>query len=91
MKDTEQNKMSKILPPRGYKKEDTEKRKKWLEKKTGFHLNEAGPDNPEDFKGIIENHVGYMHLPLAVAGPLLISGTYAKGEYYVPICTLEGT
>jgi hydroxymethylglutaryl-CoA reductase (NADPH) len=83
--------MSEILPPRGYKKEDTEKRKKWLEKKTGFHLNEAGPDSPEDFKGIIENHVGYMHLPLGIAGPLLINGTYAKGEFYVPLCTLEGT
>jgi len=83
--------MSELLPPRGYKKEDTEKRKKWLEKKTGFHLNETGPDNPEDFKGIIENHVGYMHLPLAIAGPLLIDGTYAKGEFYIPLCTLEGT
>jgi len=83
--------MSELLPPRGYKKEDTEKRKKWLEKKTGFHLNETGPDNPEDFKGIIENHVGYMHLPLAIAGPLLIDGTYAKGEFYIPFCTLEGT
>jgi len=83
--------MSEILPPRGYKKEDTEKRKEWLEKKTGFHLNEAGPDNPEDLRGIIENHVGFMHLPMAIAGPLLISGTYAKGEYYIPLCTLEGT
>jgi hydroxymethylglutaryl-CoA reductase (NADPH) len=83
--------MSEILPPRGYKKEDTEKRKKWLEEKTGFHLNETGPDNPEEFKGIIENHVGYMHLPLAIAGPLLINGSYAKGEYYIPLCTLEGT
>ncbi|HSP88005.1 MAG TPA: hydroxymethylglutaryl-CoA reductase [Ignavibacteriaceae bacterium] len=83
--------MSAILPPRGYKKQDTEKRKEWLENKTGFHLNETGPDNPEDFKGIIENHVGFMHLPLAIAGPLLISGTYAKGEFYIPVCTLEGT
>ncbi len=83
--------MSEILPPRGYKKEDTEKRKDWLERKTGFHLNEAGPDNPEDLKGIIENHVGFMHLPLAIAGPLLINGTYARGEFYIPLCTLEGT
>ena len=83
--------MSEILPPRGYKKEDTEKRKDWLEKKTGFHLNEAGPDHPEDLRGIIENHVGFMHLPLAIAGPLLINGTYSKGEFYIPLCTLEGT
>ncbi len=83
--------MSGTLPPRGYKKEDTEKRKKWIEEKTGFHLNEIGPDEPGDLRGIIENHVGFMHLPLAVTGPLLIDGTYAKGEFYVPLCTLEGT
>lgn len=83
--------MSGVLPPRGYKKEDTEKRKKWLEDTTGYHLNEAGPDNPEDLKGIIENHVGFMHLPMAIAGPLFINGTYAKGKYYIPLCTVEGT
>jgi len=83
--------MSEILLPRGYKKEDTQKRKEWLEKKTGFHLNDSGPDNPEEFRGIIENHVGYMYLPLAAAGPLLINGSYANGEFYIPLCTLEGT
>jgi hydroxymethylglutaryl-CoA reductase (NADPH) len=83
--------MSERLPPRGYKKEDTEKRKKWIEGKTGFHLNETGPDNPEELRGIIENHVGFVHLPMAVAGPLLIDGSFAKGKYYVPLCTLEGT
>ena len=83
--------MSGTLPPRGYKKEDTEKRKKWLEEKTGFHINEVGPDDPTELRGDIENHVGFMHLPMAVTGPLLIDGTYANGEFYVPLCTLEGT
>jgi hydroxymethylglutaryl-CoA reductase (NADPH) len=83
--------MSGLLLPRGYKKEDTEKRKKWIEDKTGFHLNETSSDNPEDLRGIIENHVGFIHLPMAVTGPLLIDGSFAKGEYYVPLSTLEGT
>jgi hydroxymethylglutaryl-CoA reductase (NADPH) len=83
--------MSGVLPPRGYKKEDTEKRRKWLEETTGYHLNEAEPDKPEDLKGIIENHIGFMHLPMAIAGPLLINGTYAKGNFYIPLCTVEGT
>jgi hydroxymethylglutaryl-CoA reductase (NADPH) len=83
--------MSGILPPRGYKKEDTEKRKKWLKDTTGYHLNEVDPDSPEELKGIIENHVGFMHLPMAIAGPLLINGTYAKGNFYIPLCTVEGT
>ncbi len=83
--------MSSLLPPRGYSKQHTEKRRKWLVEKTGFYLNEAPPDDPENLKGIIENHVGFLQVPMAVAGPLKISGTYAHGEYYIPLCTLEGT
>ena len=30
-------------------------------------------------------------LPLAVAGPLVVRGSYAEGTYYVPLCTVEGT
>jgi hydroxymethylglutaryl-CoA reductase (NADPH) len=83
--------MSVVIPPRGYKKEDTEKRKKWLENKTGFHLNEIGPEETENLKGIIENHVGFMQIPMAITGPLMIDGSYAKGEHYIPICTVEGS
>lgn len=83
--------MSKLIPPRGYSKQHTERRRKWLVEKTGFYLNNTPPDEPEKLKGIIENHVGFMQVPMAVAGPLKISGTYAHGEYYIPLCTLEGT
>ncbi len=83
--------MSWDLPPRGYKKSDTKKRKDWLFEKTGIQIDETEPDEPEELKGIIENHTGYMQIPMAVAGPLLIDGTYAKGEFYIPLCTLEGT
>ncbi len=83
--------MSSLIPPRGYTKQHTEKRQKWLLEKTGFYLNNTPPDDPENLKGIIENHVGFMQVPMAVAGPLKISGTYAQGEYYIPLCTLEGT
>lgn len=83
--------MSTVRPPSGYTKEDTDKRRKWLFERTGFSLNDMAPNKPEDLKGIIENHVGYVSIPMAVAGPLLIHGTYAEGLFYVPICTLEGT
>ncbi|QQS36365.1 MAG: hydroxymethylglutaryl-CoA reductase [Ignavibacteriales bacterium] len=83
--------MPSVTPPRGYKKSDTERRKKWLEERTGIHLNDTGPNEPEDLKGIIENHTGFISIPMAVAGPLLISGTYAKGEFFIPLCTLEGS
>jgi hydroxymethylglutaryl-CoA reductase (NADPH) len=46
---------------------------------------------PEDLQGIIENHVGFVPVPMAVAAPLIIEGTYARGEFVVPLATLEGT
>jgi hydroxymethylglutaryl-CoA reductase (NADPH) len=79
------------LPPRGYKKEDTRKRIKWVYDKTGFMIDQVGPDEPEELKGVIENHTGFMYVPMAIAGPLLINGRFAKGEFYVPVCTIEGT
>ena len=80
-----------VTPPRGYKKEDTDRRNEWLRAKTGFSLNNIGREDPEDLKGIIENHTGFMRMPMAIAGPLVINGSYAQGEFYVPLCTLEGT
>ena len=32
-----------------------------------------------------------MKIPMAVVGPIAISGTYANGDFCVPLCTLEGT
>ncbi|MDH3553802.1 MAG: hydroxymethylglutaryl-CoA reductase, partial [Gammaproteobacteria bacterium] len=41
--------------------------------------------------GNIENFIGVAQVPLGVAGPLLINGEHAKGEFYVPLATSEGT
>ena len=82
---------NKKIIPKGYAADDTDKRLKWLSDKIGFDYNAELSTVPEDLKGIIENHIGFMKIPMAVAGPLKINGTYANGEYYVPICTLEGT
>tara|TARA_B100000214_G_scaffold373128_1_gene352797 strand:- start:1065 stop:2054 length:990 start_codon:yes stop_codon:yes gene_type:complete len=32
-----------------------------------------------------------MKIPMAVVGPLSLDGIYAKGDFCVPICTIEGT
>ena len=82
---------NKKMIPKGYANEDTDKRVDWLSDKIGFNYDTDLSTTPEDLKGIIENHIGFMKIPMAVAGPLKIEGKYAKGEYYVPICTLEGT
>ena len=80
-----------IVIPNGYKSTDTNRRLKWLKEQTGVEIDGNLENKPEDLKGIIENHIGFMKVPMAIAGPLLVNGNYAKGEFFVPICTLEGT
>ena len=87
---TKKTKNNKTIP-NGYTSADTAKRLEWLKDKTGMDLKDDLQNDPEDLKGIIENHIGFMKVPMAVAGPLLIDGNFANGEFYVPLCTLEGT
>lgn len=77
--------------PRGFKPEDSSARLDWVKDFTGIEIDDTLTDDPEDLKGIIENHVGFMKVPMAVVGPLLLDGVYAEGEFSVPLCTLEGT
>ncbi len=77
--------------PRGYKSEDSTARVEWVKKFTGIDIDDTLEDSPEELQGIIENHVGFMKVPMAVVGPLLLDGVYAKGHFSVPLCTLEGT
>ena len=86
-----QNNERNISIPRGYKKEDTEARKEWVKQFSGVKLDDTLRDHEEDLQGIIENHVGFMQVPMAVVGPLLLKGSYANGEFCIPLCTLEGT
>ena len=41
--------------------------------------------------GNVENFVGAAEVPIGVAGPLLVNGEHARGEFYVPMATTEGT
>lgn len=83
--------MAVITPPRGYTTQDAENRREWLQKRTGFTLETPIPKGYDDTRGIIENYIGTLAIPMAIAGPLKIKGNYANDEYYVPLCTLEGT
>lgn len=78
-------------PPGGFREKDTLRRLRWIERATGHNLEDAPTPEPEQLRGIIENHVGYMPVPMAVTGPVQIQGTYARGEFILPVCTLEGT
>ena len=83
------NKRNRI--PRGYLPEDSDRRLDWLKSKHDFELKNLPPNKTEELKGIIENHVGFMQMPMAIAGPAIIDGKYAKGEFAIPLCTIEGS
>ena len=37
----------------------------------------------------IENYIGTAKIPVGVAGPIIINGSYAQGKFYVPMATTE--
>jgi len=47
--------------------------------------------DPAVLAGNIENFVGVAQVPIGIAGPLLINGEHARGTFYVPLATTEGT
>jgi hydroxymethylglutaryl-CoA reductase (NADPH) len=47
--------------------------------------------DPAVVAGNIENFIGAAQVPIGIAGPLLIDGEHARGEFYVPLATTEGT
>ncbi|MGH8211001.1 MAG: hydroxymethylglutaryl-CoA reductase [Steroidobacteraceae bacterium] len=46
---------------------------------------------PEKLAGSIEGLIGFARVPLGVAGPVRIQGSAARGEFFVPFATSEGT
>ncbi|HVN41785.1 MAG TPA: hydroxymethylglutaryl-CoA reductase [Steroidobacteraceae bacterium] len=47
--------------------------------------------DPGLLPGNIENFTGVAQVPIGVAGPLLVNGEHARGEFFVPMATTEGT
>jgi hydroxymethylglutaryl-CoA reductase (NADPH) len=47
--------------------------------------------HPSCVRGNIENFIGAAQVPIGIAGPLLVRGEHARGEFYVPLATTEGT
>jgi hydroxymethylglutaryl-CoA reductase (NADPH) len=55
------------------------------------HLSGKKAMPPADqFRGNIENMVGFTQVPTGLMGPLMINGTVAQGDFYVPMATTEG-
>ncbi|MEM0369483.1 MAG: hydroxymethylglutaryl-CoA reductase (NADPH) [Pyrobaculum sp.] len=70
-----------------------EARRQFLEQITGAKLENIGKtiiDLNTVVGRNIENVIGAVQIPVGIAGPLLVRGDYARGEFYVPLATTEG-
>ena len=47
--------------------------------------------DPAVTRGNIENFIGTAQVPIGIAGPLKMVGEHAKGDFYIPLATTEGT
>jgi len=76
----------------GYRDDQVRARREWVEQTTGASLPLVGACGipTEEMRGNIENPIGTIQMPLAVAGPLVVHGEHADGTFYVPFATTEG-
>ena len=68
-------------------------RREFIAQETGTTLENIGIfsiDIERVVKRNCENMIGMVQVPVGVAGPLLVSGEYAQGSYYLPLATTEG-
>lgn len=76
-----------------YTEEMAERRRTFITEQTGARLGHTGRYSldPESLKGNIEHFTGVAQVPLGVAGPLRLNGEHARGDFFVPMATTEGT
>jgi hydroxymethylglutaryl-CoA reductase (NADPH) len=76
-----------------YTEEAAERRRRFARERTGVELEHVGRYSfePAITGGNIEQFVGVAQVPIGLAGPLLVDGEHAQGEFYVPLATAEGT
>ena len=76
-----------------YSPEAAGKRAEFVSSVTGARLSHTGRYSldPAVVAGNVENFIGAAQVPIGMAGPLLVDGEHARGEFYVPLATTEGT
>lgn len=79
-------------PVNDYSTEAAQARRDFLTKQTGQTLSHLSHYSvaPEALAGNIENFIGVAQVPIGIAGPLLVHGEHAQGEFFVPLATTEG-
>jgi hydroxymethylglutaryl-CoA reductase (NADPH) len=68
-------------------------RREFVRNQTGADLTHVSQYSfdPSILPGNIENFIGVAQVPIGVAGPLRIIGEHARGDFYIPLATTEGT
>ena len=76
-----------------YTREMAARRREVVSAETGAALEHIGgySFDPGVLPGNIEAFSGVAQVPLGFAGPLLVNGEHASGEFYIPMATTEGT
>lgn len=76
-----------------YSEEAAKSRRDFVRDETNIDLENVGQYSldPSILPGNIENFIGVAQVPIGLAGPLLVNGEHANGEFYVPLATTEGT
>lgn len=76
-----------------YTREAAAMRRDFVKDHTGVGLHHVGQFSfePDVLPGNIENFSGVAQVPLGIAGPIRINGEHARGDFYVPMATTEGT
>src|SRR5664280_2762193 len=76
-----------------YTRDRTRRRRRVVTAETGAPLDHvaAFSFDPAVVPGNVEGFSGVAQVPLGFAGPLLVHGENARGEYFVPLATTEGT
>ena len=80
-------------PDNDYTRQAAAMRREFLRERTGAELEHVGAFSfdPDVLPGNIEQFIGVSQVPIGVAGPVLVHGEEAQGEFYVPLATAEGT
>ncbi len=76
-----------------YSPEIIAQRQAFIEEVSGSRLEHVRQYSfdPHLTQGNIENFSGVAQVPIGFAGPLIIDGEYAQGDFVVPMATTEGT
>lgn len=76
-----------------YTREMAQVRRDFIQSHTGARLEHVGQYSfdPAVLPGNIEHFTGVAQVPIGFAGPLLVNGEHAQGEFFVPLATTEGT